>query len=170
MTEKNVFNPFPTLETERTILRPLTLHDAEAVFNYASREEVAHFVTWETHKTIEDSKNFIHYALERYANHLFAPWGIVLKENNELIGTADFVQWQQKHRVGEIGYVLSSDYWGQGLIPEVAKELIRFGFEEMNLIRIQAICFKENVASERVMQKIGMEYEGTYRKKYYVKG
>ncbi len=170
MNEDNVFKPFPTLETERTILRQLTMNDAEAIFNYASREEVARFVTWEAHETLDDSKNFIHYALERYANYLFAPWGIVLKENNELIGTADFVSWEKRHRTAEIGYVLSSDYWGQGLMPEVAKKIVAFGFEKMNLVRIQALCLEENVASEKVMQKIGMTYEGTYRKKMFIKG
>lgn len=170
MSGHNPFNPFPQLETERTILRKLTLDDVEAIFDYCSREEVAQFVTWDVHKSLDDSKNFIHFAFERYANNQVAPWGIVLKENNQLIGTADFVWWQEQHKTAEIGYVLSSDYWGKGLMPEVVNKIIEFGFEQMDLVRIQALCLVENEASERVMQKVGMEYEGILRKRMFMKG
>ncbi|MGP4071742.1 GNAT family N-acetyltransferase [Piscibacillus sp. B03] len=99
-----------------------------------------------------------------------APWGIEYKQNGKLIGTADFVWWQKDHHAAEVGYVLSPDYWGEGIVPEVVQALIQFGFEKMNLIRIQALCLEENTQSERVMQKVGMTYEGTLHKRYFVKG
>ncbi|MGM8216764.1 GNAT family N-acetyltransferase [Bacillaceae bacterium W0354] len=166
---EDVFNPFPELETERTYLRQLTYDDAEDIFEYASNVEVARNVTWDPHRTIEDTNSFIIFALNRYKNNQVAPWGIVHKEDNKVIGTADYVWWRPEHRVAEIGYVLSPNYWGLGLMPEVVQEIMTFGFEKMNLIRIQAQCFDNNVASERVMQKVGMEYEGTLRKRMFIK-
>jgi ribosomal-protein-alanine N-acetyltransferase len=98
------------------------------------------------------------------------PWGIELKENGKFIGTVHFVWWQPEHHSAEIGYVLSKKYWGKGLITEAARAIISFGFENMNLVRIQARCFVKNKASERVMQKLGMSFEGISRKAMYVKG
>ncbi|SEQ78056.1 GNAT family N-acetyltransferase [Piscibacillus halophilus] len=167
---KNVFYPFPELETDRTILRKLTDADAIDVFAYASQEDVTKNVTWPAHQTIQDSLDFISFAKSRYEDGQVAPWGIYHKHDQKIIGTADFVWWQHHHSAAEIGYVLSPDYWGQGIMPEVVREIIRFGFEEMDLVRIQARCFEENTNSERVMKKVGMSYEGLMKKRFYVKG
>lgn len=86
-----------------------------------------------------------------------------------MIGTIDFVWWKQVHRSAEIGYILSPDYWGKGLAAEAANELIKFGFNKMDLVRIQAKCFAEHIASQRVMEKAGMNYEGTLRKELFIK-
>jgi [ribosomal protein S5]-alanine N-acetyltransferase len=99
-----------------------------------------------------------------------ALWGIELKENGEFIEIVHFVWWQPQHHSAEIGYVLSKEYWGKGLITEAASAIISFGFENMNLVRIQARCFLENEGSERVMEKLGMSFEGISRKVMYVKG
>lgn len=166
----DVFNPFPELETERVTLRKLTYEDAHDIFEYASQNKVSDNVTWEAHKTIEDTLQFVDFAKNRYEENKVAPWGIEYKENKKIIGTADFVWWQKDHRAAEVGYVLSPEYWGKGIVPEVVQEIIRFGFDEMDLVRVQALCFEENTQSERVMQKVGMTYEGTMYKRFYVKG
>ncbi|MBR7552692.1 GNAT family N-acetyltransferase [Allobacillus sp. GCM10007491] len=170
MNIETIFQDLPTLETERLILRKITYHDVEAIFAYGSKEEVSQTVTWDAHRTIEDSKAFVDFVLNQYRKGQIAPWGIEHKESGAFIGTIDFVSWQPQHRTAEIGYVLSPDYWGKGLATEAATKLIRFGFEQMDLIRIQAKCFANNRGSERVMQKVGMTYEGTLRKRMYIKG
>ncbi|RPF50606.1 GNAT family N-acetyltransferase [Aquisalibacillus elongatus] len=167
---KHIFGKMPTLETDRTLLRPIDHHDAEDMFEYASKHEVADQVTWPVHQTIEDTHQFIDIVLDRYQYGKVAPWGIYHKQDKKIIGTADFVWWNSDHSVAEIGYVLSPEYWGQGIVPEVVKTIVDFGFNEMNLVRIQAKCFDHNPNSERVMQKVGMEYEGLMKKRYYVKG
>lgn len=159
------FADAPKIETERLILRKITLDDAEDMYLYASDEEVTRYVIWDTHSSLSDTIEFINTFLSQY--HL--PWGIELKENGKFIGTVHFVWWQPEHSA-EIGYVLSREYWGKGLITEAARAIITFGFESMNLVRIQARCFLENKASERVMQKLGMSFEGISRKAMYVKG
>ncbi|URM34760.1 GNAT family N-acetyltransferase [Cytobacillus firmus] len=160
------FGDVPKLETEHLVLRKITLDDAEEMYLYASNEEVTRYVTWDTHSSISDTIEFINSFLPKYD----APWGIELKENGKFIGTVHFVWWHPEHNSAEIGYVLSKEYWGKGLITEAARAIISFGFESMNLVRIQARCFLENKGSERVMEKLGMSFEGINRKVLYVKG
>ena len=140
------------------------------MFSYGSDEETARYVTWDVHRTLEDARSFIDFVLHRYEQKAVAPWAIEHKDSGKMIGTIDFVSWQPQHKTAEIGYVLAKDYWEQGLGTEAAKELLRFGFSRMDLVRIQAKCFAENLGSERIMQKIGMSYEGTLRKSMYMKG
>jgi [ribosomal protein S5]-alanine N-acetyltransferase len=75
-----------------------------------------------------------------------------------------------EHSRAELGYVLAQEYWGTGLMPEAVRRVIRFCFERMDLNRVEARCLAENVASARVMEKAGMSYEGTLRKREYIKG
>ncbi|WP_342434154.1 GNAT family protein [Neobacillus sp. FSL H8-0543] len=170
MRMEEVFGDFPVLETERLFLRKISLKDVDDMFSYCSKEEVAKYVTWNAHRTISDTMEFVEFTLEQYANKKVAPWGIEYKENGKLIGSIDFVSWQLNHKTAEIGYVLSQDYWGNGIITEAVKEVIRFGFEKMGVVRIQARCFEENAGSERVMEKAGMSFEGTLRKAMLAKG
>ncbi len=167
---EDVFGSFPALETERLLLRKLTKDDAQDVFEYGSDPKVTKYVTWNTHQSLKDTREFMEFSLGKYENKELAPWGMEWKENGKLIGTIDFVSWDIRNRVGEIGYVLSRDYWGKGITTEAAKKVIEFGFEEMDLVRIQARCSTENAGSERVMQKAGMSYEGIIRKGLFAKG
>ncbi len=77
------------------------------MYTYASNPEVSKYVTWDTHRTIEDTKEFIRFVMKQYENKGISPWGIEYKENGKLIGTIDYVGWQTKHNSAEIGYVLS---------------------------------------------------------------
>jgi [ribosomal protein S5]-alanine N-acetyltransferase len=170
MDIEKIYGNLPTLETERLLLRKITLDDVEGMFSYASNDEVTKYVTWDTHRSLADTKQYIEFVLSRYENKQIAPWGIESKETKEFIGTIDFVWWQPAHQKAEIGYVISDKYWGKGIATEASKKLIQFGFEEMDLVRIQAICFVENAASARVLEKVGMTFEGILRKAMFVKG
>ncbi len=165
-----IYKDFPTIETDRLFIRKLTMEDAEDMFDYASNDEVTKYVSWDTHRTIKDTKNFLSYVMDQYCQAKVAPLGVELKETGKLIGTVDFVWWKPDHRTAEIGYVISHRYWGKGICTEAAKALIDFGFNQMNLVRIQARCFVENIASAKVMEKCGMKYEGTLRKDLFSKG
>lgn len=167
---KKVFKNLSALETGRIILRKMSMHDTNDLFEYASEPEVAQFVTWEYHKSIADSKKFLKSILQKYKEHKVAPWGIVLKENNKLIGTGGYVWWNPNHRSAEIGYALSKKYWNKGLMTEAVRGIIRFGFEKMELNRIEARCKPENAASEKVLQKCGMKLEGILRQQMFAKG
>jgi len=160
----------PQLETERLILRRLRSEDENDIFEYASDEEVSRFVFWNTHRSIEDSRNFISFTLGRYDRDEAGEWGIVLKEEDKLIGTIGFTGFDARSRRAEIGYVLSRKYWGQGIMPEALNRLLEFAFTEMDLNRIECSYVSPNEKSGRVMQKVGMSYEGTAREKVFFKG
>lgn len=170
MNIEKIYSDLPILETERLILRKITKEDIEDMYLYGSDEEVSKYVTWNTHETIADTKDFVEFVLNKYENKQVSPWGIEYKENGKFIGTIDFVWWQPNHKIAEMGYVISKDYWGKGLTTEVAKGLVKFGFEKMGLVRVQARCDVENIGSARVMEKAGMTFEGIIRKGIFVKG
>jgi ribosomal-protein-alanine N-acetyltransferase len=160
----------PTLETDRLILRKMTLDDAEAVFAYASDPEVTRYVIWDTHRSIEDSRAFLELTVQKYESGGEPDWGIVYKGDQRFVGTCGFTSWEVGHARAELGYVLSRRYWGRGLMSEAVRAMIAFGFERMGLNRIEARCIAENVASARVMEKAGMTHECTLRQREFLKG
>jgi ribosomal-protein-alanine N-acetyltransferase len=158
-----------TLETDRLLLRKMSMSDAADVFEYASNPEVAQYTSWSAHQTISDSQQFLESVIAKYAAGQPMDWGIAHKRDRKLIGTCGFASWAISHARGEIGYVLSRQYWGQGYMTEAVKAVISFGFHVMLLNRIQATCMLENVASARVMEKVGMQYEGILREYAFFK-
>lgn len=170
MKVEHIYGQLPIIETERLLLRKITNDDAMDMYEYTSNEIVSRYVNWNPHKSIGDTKTYIHYVLQQYYLKKIAPWGIQFKENNKLIGTIDFVTWDTVHQTAEIGYAISHLYWGRGLTSEAVQALIELGFTRMELQRIQARCITENIASQRVMEKTNMTYEGTIRKSMLIKG
>jgi ribosomal-protein-alanine N-acetyltransferase len=152
----------PTLLTDRLLLRPLTLQDAEAVFAYTSDPEVMRYLNFEAHRTMEDTRAFLRSVTEGYAHGKLVR-GIVLRADGRLVGTCG-LRISREHERGELGYWLHRDCWGRGLVPEAVGAVIRHAFEHERLQRIQARCAAENAASARVMEKAGMTYEGTLRR------
>ena len=166
-----VFADPPELETERLLLRRMRQDDAQDMFAYASDPEVTRYVLFDTHRSVEDSEVFLRFAVEGYERGDFGGWGVVLKDSGAFIGTCGVdVNFAPEHDRAELGYVLSREHWGKGLMPEAVRAVIRFGFGRMELNRIQARCVAENTASARVMEKVGMTYEGTLRASEYIKG
>jgi [ribosomal protein S5]-alanine N-acetyltransferase len=167
---KEIYGNLPQLETERLVLRKIKYEDIDDIHTYASNPEVSKYVFWGAHETRAATEEYVKMVLALYEEGKIAPWGIHFKEDNKLIGTVDFVSWQPQHKTAEIGYALSVDYWGRGIATEAAKELIRFGMKEMDLVRIQAKSLVANIGSERVMEKAGMKFEGILRNFIFVKG
>lgn len=167
---KEIFRSLPLIETPRLRLRKLSMRDATDVFEYASVPEVAEHVTWEHHRNISDSMHFLRIMIQQYDDGTPSPWGIIDKSIGKLIGTIGFHVWSPPNAYAEVGYALSKHYWNQGIMTEAYKEVIKFGFERMKLNRIETTCKLANTASEKVMLKCGMKYEGIMRKKLYAKG
>lgn len=132
--------------------------------------EVTKYVTWDYHKSIEDSMNYLKSVIQRYENKEVSEWAIVYKENNKFVGTHGYIWWLPAHARAEIAYALARKYWNKGLMTEAIKEVVRFGFEKMLLNRIEARCMVENIASQRVMEKAGMTFEGILREQMFAKG
>lgn len=154
-----------TIETERLILRRFKLSDAQNMFdNYTSRDIVTEYLTWYPHKSVKDTKEYLtNIVLPEYDKPSTYRWAIVWKENNQVIGCIDVVNSNDDKRRAELGWVISDDYWGKGIMPEAAREVLKHLFS-VGYVRVEAIHDVANPKSGRVMAKIGMEHEGLLKK------
>lgn len=171
MEIEKFFEEIPVLETEHLLFRKIELDDVDDLFEIFSDPEITHSMTWEVNKTKEDTLNkFIKVITERHEKGQSVNWAIVHKKSKKVIGNCAFIGWSNKHSKAEIGYVLNKTYWGQGFATEALNELIRFGFDVIHLNRIEGGCDIDNIGSEKVMLKVGMQFEGTLRKNEFIKG
>ena len=168
---KKVFGNLPTLETERLNIRLFSNQDVQDLYEYCSDEQVTRYLPFETYNNIADAIDRINFCIESYKN-IQGPilWAIEYKENGKLIGSIDFVRWNEENKEAEIGYALNRKYWNKGIMTEALKTVIKFGFEKMDLNRIEMHCDERNMGSARVMEKNGLKYEGTLRQKKWQKG
>ena len=155
---------YPKLETARLVLRALYMEDADFIFKEWSDPVVTYFMRDEEPlKSKEQAEEFLR-PFQTPGNIPNSKWwGIELKTDGHLIGTCGYFRWDQQHHRAEVGYDLCPDVWGQGLMPEALRALIRYGFEEMDLNRIVAMTHAENQRSQRVLMKLGFQMEGLLR-------
>lgn len=155
------------IETDRLILRPLRTEDAESVFEYASDPEVTTYVTWDAHKTIDDSIEFIEMAIAEQQKMPLYPLGIFLKDDPErVVGTVGIKTASNKYEA-DLSYLIARKHWRKGFVFEAASALINVAFDQHGYKRIYAWCIKENKASSSLMKKLGMRFEGCFRSKTF---
>ena len=169
-TVYQIFSRMPTLESERLLLRPMRTSDADDMFAYARREDVTTYLLWMPHASPSYTRDYLAYIEERYALGEFYDWAVVEKASGRMIGTCGFTRIDAPHNAAELGYVLNPDYHGRGYGTEAAARVLRFGFEELSLHRIEAKFMQGNEASLHVMEKLGMRLEGYRRDGMLVKG
>jgi ribosomal-protein-alanine N-acetyltransferase len=146
------------IETERLVLQRLRYEDAEEIFyTYASKEEVTKYLSWPTHQSVGDTREYLRYAIECWNNGLDYSYSIRVKESNQLIGGFGYI-----HEKGKIqfGYALSPVHWNNGYATEACQKM-------MDVVRMQPVyrvgsfVDTENVASIRVLEKCGLIREAT---------
>lgn len=169
-TVHKVFSNMPTLKSERISLRPMHPMDAEDMYDYAKREEVTRYLLWSPHENISYTKDYLRYIQGRYALGDFYDWAIIDREIRRMIGTCGFTKIDVANNAAEIGYVLHPDFWGKGYAAEAAECVLAFGFDELKLHRIEARFMQPNERSRRVMEKVGMTFEGYHKDLVFVKG
>jgi len=164
-------NPFNvTLSTERLVLRKLKMDDAQDMFEYTGNAEVTKFLSWKEHKSIEQTKLFIKNTLTEYDGVKSYPYSIELKSTQKFIGVlrAYDIDFGNKHC--EISYILNPAFQGQGFMVEAINAFISHSFNELGFIRIQAKCMVNNESSEKLMKRVGMEFEGVLKSNWIYKG
>jgi ribosomal-protein-alanine N-acetyltransferase len=134
--------------------------------NWASDEEVAKYMRWNAHKNIDETKKVLQNRIERCSSLNTYHWAIVLKGTDLPIGNIVLISSNEYDMCAEVAYCLGRQYWGQGIITEALKTVIKFGLLEVNYNRIEAFHAINNIASGKVMKNAGMKYEGRMRKKY----
>ncbi|WP_155591051.1 GNAT family N-acetyltransferase [Lysinibacillus cavernae] len=155
---------FPILLTERLVLRELSGNDAQALLTCFSNPEVLRHYGQQPLTSLGQVQQIIKIFSNNFIEKCGIKWGITLKGQEEIIGTIGFQEWSTEHKKAEISYALFPEYWGKGYAMEAVNCVISYGFEEMELLRIGAIVFTENDASNRLLQKIGFEKEGLLKK------
>lgn len=159
-----------TLETSRCILRPISLEDAPYLFDYYQKDIVVKYLPFKPHKTISDTKKFIKlFFLKNYKEGKIGHYAIVLKEENVVVGNVGFNNISPSSKEGEMGICINPYYWGHNLSTELAKEMIRYGFEDLGLQKIFAITFEDNKYSQKPLEVLGFNYTKTFNKKLYSK-
>ena len=165
-----IFVPYPTIHTDRLILRMVKRQDAKDLFELCKRPETSKYSLWHPHKTIDDTRALINYQIARYRKRECTFFVVEHKESGRVIGTCSYVSIEDNFKIVEIGYSILSDLWGQGYATEVADGLTGFAFDRIGAQRVYARVLPENGASSAVLQKIGFQYEGTLKKGYYFEG
>lgn len=164
------FSSLPRLETQRLILRPLSMRDAADMFDYSRDPEVARHVLWDAHHSMNDTKGYLRYIIGQYHSASPSSWGIVWKENNRVIGTIGFMAYSEPDSAVELGYSLSRAYWNRGIMTEALGTVLWECFHTLRIHRVEAMHESSNPSSGRVMEKCGMRHEGCLRGKVFNKG
>ena len=146
----------PFIETSRLLLREFVIEDAPFIFNnWAKDPEVSKYLTWLPHKSVEETKWLLQSWIKEYENPKTVRFGIVLKENNELIGAIDVVGFINEKPV--IGYCLSRKHWNNGYMSEACEAFIKYLFE-LGYQEILIEANERNIASNRVIQKCKFKF------------
>ncbi|WP_042274020.1 GNAT family N-acetyltransferase [[Clostridium] dakarense] len=155
------------LETKRCILRPVTLNDSKDLFNYYKEDIVVKYLPFKKHKSIKDTERFIKlFFFKNYNEGKIGHYVIVLKRENRVIGNVGFNNISPNSKEGEMGICINPSYWGEHLSTELAAEMLRYGFENLNLNKIIAITFEDNKYSKKPLEVLGFDYIGKFRKKF----
>lgn len=153
------------MESERILLRPVSLDDAEEMYEHTSDEETTRYI-YEQHIDLNQTKKLIE---NYFLKEPIGKYAIVLKETSKMIGTIEF-RVHEWNKSGELGYILSRHYWGNGYMNESANLILGLAFNLLGLERVFSESDVKNEASSRMMSRLGMKYEGTLRRSHMVKG
>ncbi|MFD2246573.1 GNAT family N-acetyltransferase [Pontibacter ruber] len=155
---------YPDLVTERLILCLIKPSDAEFILQGLSDKRVTEYyaVHFDTLEAVQEQMQFYDSLIQ---NNTGAWWAFSLKGSNQLIGACGLSSLEAEHQKAEIGFWLLPDYWGKGYVPEAARAVLKYSFEQLALNRIEAIVEGGNDQSEKVLQKLGFIREGRLRER-----
>jgi len=160
-----------SIETERLVLRRFKYEDTYAMLDHwIADEKIQSMYSEPVYTTKEAVTELLTKYITSYEKEDYYRWAIILKESGECIGQIAYFLVDSKNHFAEIEYCIGSRFQCKGYATEATKAVIRFGFEKMNLHKVQ-ICTKEiNAASKRVIEKCGFTYEGMLRDYFYRNG
>ena len=155
-------NPPKTIKTERLRLRKAKLADADAIFRqYAQDPEVTKYVSWRAHQNLEETREYVQMCLLAWDVGKAFHWVIESAEDKQVMG---MIIARVNAEKWELGYVLARAYWRQGYMTEALNGIIALALKQKEIHRVWAVCDVDNLASARVMEKIGMQREGILKR------
>jgi [ribosomal protein S5]-alanine N-acetyltransferase len=160
---------FPTLETERLYLVEISQQYSQKYYEIMSLDKVTRYYGMENLKNVEEAVKMIDSFKNTFLSKRGIRWGMILKGNQEFIGTLGLNNLNIANKRTEIGYEIHPDYWRKGFTSEAVKEVLRYCFENLDLYRIGAVTYPDNIASSSLLKKLGFKEEGRLRGYFYQK-
>jgi len=153
------------IETERLILRDVEESDVMGIFELDSDPDVHEFLGKKPIKTIKEAEEVISYIRNQYTTHGIGRWAIIDKETEDFIGWSG-LKYEKEVRTEfnyyDLGYRLRKKYWGKGIATETAIEALKYGFEKLNLKEISGAADINHIASNKILQKVGLKFIETF--------
>ncbi len=146
------------IETPRLRLRQFTIDDLDDLHHIYSHPDLSKYMPNEKPLSLEETRAAIKSLTDNWEENHFGVWAVIYKEQEKLIGHCGLKFLENTPEV-QIGYLLLKSYWTRGLGTEAASAALKYGFEVVNLQKIVAVAKPENIASRRVLEKVGMKYE-----------
>ncbi|MUL36838.1 GNAT family N-acetyltransferase [Gloeocapsopsis dulcis] len=160
---------FPHLTTKRLLLRQATQEDAKAIFAIFSDSKVTQFHDLDTFTHLDEAIEVIERRSKGFESGRGIRWGIACQQDNCLIGSCGFT-WDREANAAEVGYELASQFWQQGIMSEALRAILQYGFETTGLQYVIAEVMLENVASKKLLQKLGFQRHGILKQHGFWKG
>jgi ribosomal-protein-alanine N-acetyltransferase len=164
------FNPFPTISTERLLLRKIEASDKNEIFFLRSDERVLKYLDKLPATTVDEAVEYIDKITVSIKNNEAILWGITLRDDPKIIGTICYWRMEKEHYRAEIGYVLHPDYTGKGMMQEAITEVLKYGFEKMKLHSIEARVNPHNFSSIKLLERNDFEREGYFKEDFFFNG
>ena len=161
-----MFETFPSLQTNRLDLIEIKQEHLGNIFKLFSDKKVTQFYNVLTLTNEEEAQKIIDWFQNRFAEKVGIRWGISLKGHANIIGTIGFNNFTKQHRAN-IGFDLQVEFWNNGYLTEAIKRVTEFGFNKLDINRIEAEVMHGNIASEKVLAKNGFKNEGVLRQWMY---
>ena len=162
------FTPFPTLTTDRMVLRRIDLSDDNEIFYERSDKTINEFIDRAPAATIEDARNWITMISNLMANNEGVTWGLTLKGDPKLMGGFCFWNFSKENNTADAGFSLHPEHWGKGLMQEARDGCIPFGFEVMQLSTIVADTHFNNIRSRKLLERNGFVFQGPGDNNYVI--
>ena len=162
-----LYASFPTIETERCILRAPEATDGADIYQIFGNPNVVRYLGRPAMTNIRQAFERIQAYLEGYENGEFVNWVVVSKANHRVIGTFLYWHFVPQHYRAEIGYILDEAWWGKGIMTEITTHMVDYGFDVIGLNSLEAQIDPHNVRSRALLEKMGFVQEGYFRENYY---
>ncbi len=167
---EKLYDVFPIIETERLLLRKLSINDAPEVFEYFSDDLVTRYFGLDNFNSVEEAEKIIISFNKAFEERKAIRWGITLKETKKVIGSIGFHNINSTSKRVEVGYEITRKEWNKGYGKEALDAAIHYIFNEVKVNRIGATVRPENIPSQKLLKKCGFTEEGTLRDYQFTRG
>jgi len=159
---------FPSLQTERLILRQIVPTDAADLYRIFADDESMRYWSCRPFSSLKQADKLVESMARAFLEGSGIHWAITLRNENRLIGKCGYNEWRKAHRRGDISYIIDRRQWGKGLVSEALRAVLEYGFNRMNLHSVEAGVTPGNDASTRMLQKLGFRLEGHLKESFLV--